>query len=380
MIREVIMKKILFLIIFIFFLQIVTYSFPVMGARSMGMGGAGIASTLDASAVYWNPAAMSFIENNLVTAKIDFGIDIMQNMSEKITEFNNLDSEYEEFLYSIENTTLWNSQENIEEFKNFYNKYSDKFMEFDNGGVGTNMDLAGGFFFNIKGTPYVNLSLGITALSDIQFYSRTADVSILRTIPLDYLSMENILGTSNYTQAQAEDAFNNIILPILNELNSGNSVFSGDERQYLENYLYIKYVENPFNTYQNPDPENKIGIINNNSEVVVDGILLNEFIVSFSKSLEMDEIMGVAVGGNIKLIKGYNYSQVFMVEQFKDDETDNGEDNVFDQFNDPFEGSTAGLDLAAYMKIFEKLNVGLTIRNIIVGDISWDKKRRKGYS
>ncbi len=369
------MKKVAFVFSIVMLFSFSVYSFPVMGARSLSMGGTGVASVNDASSVYWNPAAMSFLDRGkIVNTKFDLGIDIMQNMSDQISNFKNLDSDYDNFIESIEGSSIWGAQENVSKFKNLYNKYSEKFLKFDDNGVGTNMNLAGGFFFNIKGVPFIDLSMGITAISDIQFYSRTADISVLRTIPLDYLSISNILGTSNYSESEAINTYNNVIIPIIDELDSGDSVFQNDERQYLENYLYTKYVENPFNSYQDPDPDNRVGIEDNNSEVVVDGIILNEFLISFSRAIEMDKIMGFAVGGNLKLIKGYNYSKIFKAEEFKEDESDNEDDNIFDKFNDPFEGNTIGIDIALYMQLMERLKIGLTVRNALVGEIKWDEK------
>jgi len=153
-----------------------------------------------------------------------------------------------------------------------------------------------------------------------------------------------------------------ILTDVLNELDSGTSVFGPGE--YDELYAFLV-------TGRGEVTDSGIyGLENNGSRVVVNGILMNEFIVSLSKGLKAGPVE-IGVGGNIKIIKGYNYSDYITVDDFRD----GGEDNIFtEKFSDPFEGQTLGLDLAAYAKLGQSLRAGLTIRNIIAGEIKWEEK------
>ncbi|HHH84408.1 MAG TPA: hypothetical protein ENL15_00465, partial [Firmicutes bacterium] len=112
------------------------------------------------------------------------------------------------------------------------------------------------------------------------------------------------------------------------------------------------------------------GLENNNSEVTVNGIFLNEFLISISKGLDMG-LVEVGIGGNLKIIKGYNYSDALVVNDFRDE---NSDDILSEKFENPHEGQTVGIDVAAFARLAGNLRAGLVIRNLLVGEISWDEK------
>jgi len=356
------MKKILLFFIIFFNIVVLLNSFPIMGARSLSMGGTGVASTNNVSNIYWNPAKLSFIDNNIFSIKFDAGAGVMQNMSEQISMLDNLDEDYEEFISNVENSLNWTDSAQLDELTEFYNHYKGVFSEFDNAGVGGDLNLNGGTFFKVKDLKlFFDMGFGIIVTSTNQFYSESVDTRFSRIIPTEYLSRNEI---SNAYPSATQSEITAIIETILNDLNS-RGVLETDEYDNLYDYLIVQ--ENDINS-----PGSPFGIDNNESKVTVDGILLNEIAVSLSKKINIEKLIGFSVGGNIKLINGYNYYQQFGVEEFKEDSSDtNDNDDVFDKFDDPLKGNTYGIDMSVYVKLLETLHVGITARNIVAGEIDW---------
>ncbi len=356
------MKKILLFFIIFFNIVVLLNSFPIMGARSLSMGGTGVASTNNVSNIYWNPAKLSFIDNNIFSIKFDAGAGVMQNMSEQISMLDNLDEDYEEFISNVENSLNWTDSAQLDELTEFYNHYKGVFSEFDNAGVGGDLNLNGGTFFKVKDLKlFFDMGFGIIVTSTNQFYSESVDTRFSRIIPTEYLSRNEI---SNAYPSATQSEITAIIETILNDLNS-RGVLETDEYDNLYDYLVVQ--ENDINS-----PGSPFGIDNNESKVTVDGILLNEIAVSLSKKINIEKLIGFSVGGNIKLINGYNYYQQFGVEEFKEDSSDtNDNDDVFDKFDDPLKGNTYGIDMSVYVKLLETLHVGITARNIVAGEIDW---------
>src|SRR6056297_57854 len=357
------MKKILLFFIIFFNIIILLNSFPIMGARSLAMGGTGVASTSNVSNIYWNPAKLSFVDNNIFSIRFEAGAGVMKNMSEQISILDNLDEDYEEFISNVENSLNWTDSAQLDELTEFYNHYKGVFSEFDNAGVGGDLNLNGGTFFKVKDLKlFFDMGFGIIVTSTNQFYSESVDTRFSRIIPTEYLSRNEI---SNAYPSATQSEITAIIETILNDLDS-RGVLETDEFDNLYDYLVVQ--ENDINA-----PDSPFGIDNNESKVTVDGILLNEIALSLSKKINIEKLIGLSVGGNIKLINGYNYYKQFGVEEFKDDSSDtNDNDDVFDKFDDPLKGNTYGIDLSAYVKLLENLHVGITARNIVAGEIDWE--------
>ena len=359
------MKKILLFFIIFFNIVVLLNSFPIMGARSLSMGGTGVASTNNVSNIYWNPAKLSFIDNNIFSIKFDAGAGVMQNMSEQISMLDNLDEDYEEFISNVENSLNWTDSAQLDELTEFYNHYKGVFSEFDNAGVGGDLNLNGGTFFKVKDLKlFFDIGFGIIVTSTNQFYSESVDTRFSRIIPTEYLSRNEIAESIGVDPDSPE--VDTKIQDILNYLYYEKGVL--EEQEYNNLSVYLVDEKNDINS-----PGSPFGIDNNESKVTVDGILLNEIAVSLSKKINIEKLIGFSVGGNIKLINGYNYYQQFGVEEFKEDSSDtNDNDDVFDKFDDPLKGNTYGIDMSVYGKLLETLHVGITARNIVAGEIDWE--------
>lgn len=84
-----------------------------VGARMTSMGDAAIASVKDASAMYWNPAAMTRIEGNgaLLISSMDWLVDSRMSYISAVSHFGNFGSIGFDFTYldygKIEETTIF---------------------------------------------------------------------------------------------------------------------------------------------------------------------------------------------------------------------------------------------------------------------------------
>lgn len=74
-------KQVFFILCFILVLPLSAYSqpFTIVGPRSLGMGGAGVASVNDSTAVYWNPAALA--DYKKFEIRVPLGVAIKDHMS-----------------------------------------------------------------------------------------------------------------------------------------------------------------------------------------------------------------------------------------------------------------------------------------------------------
>ncbi len=348
------------LMVFIFIVIVVIYnvhSYPIMGARSLAMGGTGVASVNNASAVFWNPGSLPFQKYGTLSLQIDGGVDILQNISPQITRFDMLGDDYDTFMEIVRNDSLdWDDIAYMDRFSEFYMKYRDILNTFDDNGVGTNVALATGVFTHIKGFPVLNLAIGVIGTSDIQFYSENADTRFSRVLPLEYLSRQEIRDNKP-TLSEAE--ITATIQTILDDILLRGLVSTAE---YDELYAYLITGEGEI--YDS----NVFGLKNNQSTVKVNGILLTE--VVFSGALRFDAgLAQIGAGVNFKIIKGYNYDTLITVDEISN--SDDNDDFIQDKFKDPFEGSSLGIDLGAYAVMFDRLRVGLVMRNAVVRTIEW---------
>ena len=69
------MKKIVFVLMFLMVLATISSAQLLIGSKAGGMGGAGVASTTDLSAAYYNPAALMRSDVNAAKVKISLGAE-----------------------------------------------------------------------------------------------------------------------------------------------------------------------------------------------------------------------------------------------------------------------------------------------------------------
>lgn len=353
------MKKTIIVVVFELVIICSLASYPIMGARSLAMGGTGVASVNNASAVFWNPGSLSFQKYGTISLQIDAGVDVLQNISPQIARFNTLGDDYDAFMEIVRNDSLdWDDIAYMDRFSDFYTKYRDILNAFDNNGVGTNVALATGVFTHIKGLPVLNLAIGVIGTSDIQFYSENADLRFSRVLPLEYLSRDEIRENK---PALSEAEITTTIQTILDDILSRGLVTT---EEYNELYAYLVTGEGEI--YDS----DIFGLKNNQSRIKVNGILLTE--VVFSTALRFDAgLAKIGAGINFKVIKGYNYDTLITVDEISNN--DENDDFINDKFKDPHEGSSLGIDLGVYAVMFEKLRMGLVLRNAVVRPIEWGK-------
>lgn len=360
-------KRCFFIFVFVLGAVMSAGAFPVMGSRSAAMGGTGVASVNDASVVFWNPAALPFIPRKTLNMNFSFGMDVSQNITPYSDRFDTADQDFDTFMNIVEGSSdPWEMEQYIDTFQSLYNKYSGILDEFEKNGVGANLSIASGAFFALPEMKPFQVAFGVDVVTDSQIYTRHVDTSILRTVPMDYLSRAFIRqklineGWSG-TEAELQDHIDTILATILNELNSGESVFGPGEYDEIYDFLITQRGE--------VTTSSLYGLENNESQVAVDGVILSEFLVSVSRAFDLG-LIELGVGGNLKIIKGYNYRDTLVVDDFRDE----SDDILSSKFKEPHEGQTVGIDVAAFARMGGNLRAGLMIRNLLVGEITWEEK------
>ncbi|NQU16729.1 MAG: hypothetical protein HQ564_01580 [Candidatus Saganbacteria bacterium] len=84
------MKKIVFVLMFLMVLATISSAQLLIGSKAGGMGGAGVASTTDLSAAYYNPAALMRSDVNAAKVKISLGAEYTDptELSDAISKMN----------------------------------------------------------------------------------------------------------------------------------------------------------------------------------------------------------------------------------------------------------------------------------------------------
>lgn len=336
---------------------------------TLGIGGAGVARTTEASAVYWNPAGLAFHDKSF-SSRLNAGVGISVNstLAENVDKIGKMDvSTLTNLSFSGSSTTqdALNASAQAVEYIGIVNDLDHN--------KGTLVATPGGmlaFQYN---------SIGVGAIVSSEWVSfPTADTTNVRpgnptltTIPLFAAGIGASGVTASGTlfsatqRAAIENAFlvngavsaaqaKSIVDKLEGQLQSATGNKSGQTSQQLADALI--HMADSFTTGQS--------IENNTTAVVLSGITLAEIPIAYGHKFDLGSFGKFGLGAAFKIMQGtvyYTSKELVSI---------NGSSDIFkDVKNNKADSTTFGVDLGAQwryedLKFMGPINVGLVVKNI----------------
>jgi hypothetical protein len=323
----------------------------LFGSRALSMGGAQVALVNDATAAYWNPAAFGN-QANFSTTDTAFGFAAMDNLTQYVTsldQYYQLRDELSEKYPDFEDYFANNSEE--------AHRYVDDIVAslnaFNEPGVGVVWNLHSGVATRVG--PAVFSWLYENRLE----VGPWVDTHLSRLIPSEYLqSPDNVIAL--YTEGLLTEEELRLLWPGYDPDNPDRGAFAGDE------------------------PDNAIGLEDNQSLITFSGLVLNNIALSYGYSFELGRDEYIAVGASLKYIHGERNGD--SVSILNDIDLGDFDPSILDVggnliLNNIFTleslatGSGFSIDIGVQGKLGEHFRYGLLARNIIPTEISWNDPR-----
>ena len=345
----------------------------IMGPRALGMGGAGVAVTNDASASYWNPAAYGFFSDKekkkddygkrdlSATLPVGIGVSIHENLGEeidKILQFNfaNISggggipaSGVSDFLQLVNELQQFDANENRAINATLHGGLAIQVGHFGIGGYAFgdisargDLDLINISPFSTGGTFTVAdftdpTAYGYAGTSGVYTYydqpgsPASADVATYLTGTLGWsgTDAQNFVDATDYGLTQAV---------------AGGTVLPPDILTQIQNVAALGDLA----------AGSGGELANNESALIFRGLLVAEFPVTYGRAFGEK----LAIGGNIKAMQARAYNTKVTV-------FDTNFSNALDAAQNSYiESSTFGVDLGALYRPNNWLRLGIVGRNL----------------
>lgn len=333
-------------------LQVSAEDWIIYGPRAEGMGGAGVAMADGATAHYWNPGATS--KNDKTGLYIAFGLntsaegDIMKSVDKLASKSGAVIP----ILSKVDAGTSLDAPE----AQTLLNFFAIATTELNKPGQGMLINSAGGIGFAIgKLTIFGNgLAYGsLDPVADNTHLSLNTGPSVIANTvgttnpiaPVNTTLADNRIANQSWwvagsgSQAQARQ------LVYLLEQSGQNS-----SDPAVQDFI-ITVAQN----LAGGDSANSVS--NNTSGVIINGLVLQEIGVSYSKPI----LDNLSIGANLKMMEGTTYYNFVSYQKLEDS------DKMIDEISSKKNTKTStafGLDVGGLLSLSEKLRVGLTIKNI----------------
>lgn len=376
------MKKALFCF-FAFGLAVAANAQPwqMVGARAMGMGGAGVATAYGADAQYWNPAGLAQPEEEIQNLLLNAGVQMetTKEVMNALDNLNDLSDRYKKLSNKISNGASPDAQD----LSTLFEGLAD-ISELTKNDIGAVIGADAGLGLKIKNFALSVRSLGTMGITPVvdtvnvglgsqggagglnltgstaqpaQPESRQAAEILAQAIAnTNTLQAINTLLQTNYSSAaEMANAFINTAL------NAGSSV----QDVLAAAQTAANNMPNAAEIIQNAAQNNGgNGYENNESRAMADLGLFSEIALGYAQEI----IPGLQIGGNLKLIEGTIAQTGILVLQ--DDKTVG--DVASDAWDNKKTSAQLGIDLGARLQLSRLLDreillnpvVGLTARNL----------------
>lgn len=378
------MKKLLFLSLILFSLNLSSEQWQIMGTRPMGMGGAYVAMAKGPIAQYWNPAGLALISTqtfNGLEINAGIGIETTGGLLSNVSEVTDVSQQ----LDAVKQTQT-SGQLDAQQMSAFVKTLGilSKINEKEDSGA--LLEVAGGLnlkFSKIALSVNNFTSVGLNPFIDAQNINVINSGSVGANIPYNTAPISD--PTLQQAQQNLTDAITNMgglsniekilcggvsCLPggITNESDLAtaliNSLSGADPNEVLKmSEEAKKYASDAKSVIDSITSGGSFD--NNTSNINVKAASFTEFAAGYAKRADK-WLAGLSVGGNIKLIRGQIGDKTF--EFLNESETG----DVFKNLDDNIKTSVKpALDVGfmwnvndKYPKLPMKPKVGFTIRNI----------------
>ncbi|MBR3627858.1 MAG: conjugal transfer protein TraF [Elusimicrobia bacterium] len=369
-------KNLLFILLFL--LSVTTNSYAdkwqTVGARAMGMGGAGVAIAYGADAQYYNPAllATSSELGSDISLNINAEIETTDKVLTLIDKVNGMIDKYEIIIKKIINKDYANAKDMISIVDTLV-----ALQELNLKNIGATINANTG----------LSAKLGKLAVS-VRSYGSLGITPIVDKKNIGLVSSVDGIKIDNFNAPDTQDKRNaaNTIKNTLDKYDLTDSVanlfkLSGKNSEEIANAI-VNMTDSAHSTVEEikemadkiatdfPNAEKLLKALisgsykDNESQVLVDAGIFTE--ISFGYGLEI--IKGLQVGGNIKYIQGQMGQAGIML--LKDDES--VEDVAEQTFKKTKASNQIGIDLGAFLDISKLIDndiilnpkFGITARNI----------------
>jgi len=339
--------------------------FSFYGARSIGMGGTGVGIVSDGTAVYWNPAALGFMNK--------FGLDI--NGGAGASLYGNIIKDVQDLMESDYFTIIRQAREKDELDNN------DIFAMINLGSK--ILDIMGKEVgFGIKGSGGLTLRVsryggGAFAFYDAGIYPVIDDKNLGSLAPEGVNPVEKLAGNGGDMKGYFTDEQRGKLITDIEKLGGDWARINPS----TGNTYAVDYINRIETSFLNKDPSLRATDLTvsttytvakgtqlfndfaaNNTSVRVRGLILSEF-VPFSMGYKISE--NLSIGGSFKILVGNAFDSTRLAFAIENGETNyiNGNEMIDMLISSGKTSTNIGLDLAFLFRT-KRVSLGLLLRNI----------------
>ncbi|MFH1024026.1 MAG: conjugal transfer protein TraF [Planctomycetota bacterium] len=327
-----------------------------LGARAQGMGGAGVAVANDATAVYWNPAAYAFEKS--FDVQIPYGVGVAAT-GDVIKQADAA----ADAMQAVNFTTILDKVNAGDvlaaaDLRNALDILLVEIPKLDRPGQGLLGNVSAGLSIRAGHWGLSGLGLGnfgVDPVVDLTNLSFSTDVNAATQIT-------NVVGVgadrTGLLTASGQALANTIF-----GLGLGFTQDQSEELVYQAEQAGVDTSSPAAQTLvttvaQSTSTTGATDISNNQSGVVIRGLLAEEFAFTYARPFYMDRL---AIGINGKFISGQSYYKYVRYEAIEDG--DNLEDELTDS-NNKRTSSNVGVDLGVLFRPVNRVRLGLVGRNL----------------
>lgn len=345
----------------------------------LGVGGAGVATSTDSLAGYWNPAGLAFHQKSFSgQLGVGVGVNVSKGLADSVDKIDKMDLDGLKSLSTTNTTTTAAAADAAAKAAEFVGIALDIQQ---NGGT---LSIAPTQVFSFQTG---NVGIGLFGLSEVGAY--ISNVDTLHIMPDTYttvpqltdlgVSIGALTSTSDTTPAtttalnffnaaQRTSIVNSLTttgqlnatqaLAVFNKLDT--ALASGNTTGQTPDQLAaaVSSIANTYAAAQASGSAN-LSIENNTTAVDMKGILLGEVPIAYGHKFDLGRFGQLGVGGSVKVMSGTTYAYRQILADIKDTE------DLVDKMTESKKTSVnIGVDLGAMWRYQDTLSIGLVAKNL----------------